>query len=129
MMIGAAGLGLIGSGIFATDPVSGYPPGTPPQRIPPSRVGTVHTLCAIPVFIGIPAAALLSAATSMRAGDTTWATYSSATAVVMTATTALFGQAFAQKPSLVGSGGLAQRVSIVSGFSWLSALHIRARHR
>ena len=125
-LVAGAGLGLISSGIFATDPVSGYPPGTPPQQIPPSRTGGLHTLGAIPVFAGIPAAALLSAARSIRTGDAPWAAYSSATAVAMTATTALFGQAFSQKPSLVASGGRFQRVSIVSGLTWLTALHVRA---
>src|SRR5262249_27210107 len=122
-VIAAAGLGLIGSGTFSTDPVSGYPPGTPPQPAPPTRTGLLHNVCAIPVFAGIPAAALLSARSSMRSGDTAWAAYSSATAVVIVASTALFGQAFAQQPTLVASGGLLQRISIASGFAWLTALH------
>src|SRR5579863_9741898 len=31
VLIGAAGVGLIGAAVFATDPVSGYPPGTPDE--------------------------------------------------------------------------------------------------
>jgi hypothetical protein len=123
IMIGAAGIGLIGSGVFNTDPVSGYPPGTPPLPIPPTETGVLHNLCAIPIFVGIPAAALLSARSAIRTGDTAWAVYSCATAAVMVATAALFGQAFAQKPTLVASGGLLQRISISSGFAWLTALH------
>lgn len=123
-MIAAAGIGLIGSGMFNTDPVSGYPPGTPPQPVTPTRTGVRHNLCAIPIFAGIPAVALLSAGSSLRAGDTAWAVYSSATAVVTMGTAALFGQASAQKPSFVASGGLLQRVSITSAFTWLTALHI-----
>lgn len=104
-LVAAAGAGLIGSGVFRTDPVSGYPPGTPLQLIPPSRTGTVHTLFAIPIFFGIPAAALLSAGSSLRAGHPVWAAYSSCTAVVSPTAVALAGQGFAQKPSLVASGG------------------------
>ncbi len=123
IMIGAAGIGLIGSGLFTTDPVSGYPPGTRPQPIRPTHTGTLHHLCAIPVFAGIPATTLLSAGSAMRAGETMWAVYSCATAAVMVGTTALFGQAFAQRPSLVAFGGLLQRISITSGFAWLTVLH------
>src|SRR6266567_4382989 len=35
-LIGAAGAGLIGAAVFATDPVSGYPPGTPDALTQPS---------------------------------------------------------------------------------------------
>jgi hypothetical protein len=58
VLIGAAGAGLIGSAVFTTDPVSGYPPGTPDALTQPSRTGTAHNLAAIPVFTGLPAAAL-----------------------------------------------------------------------
>lgn len=128
IMIGAAGIGLIGSGMFNTDPVSGYPPETPPQPTPPTHTGVLHNLCAIPIFAGIPAAALLSAGSAIRTGYTAWAIYSCATAAVMAGTAALFGQAFAQKPSLVASGGILQRISITCGFLWLTALHAGAAH-
>lgn len=123
-LIAAAGVGLIGSGVFSTDPVSGYPPGSPAQVIPPSRTGMLHTLFGIPIFLGIPAAALVSAGASVRAGGIAWAAYSAGTAAVMPAAAALAGEGFAQKPSRVGSGGLAQRVSIISGLAWLTALHV-----
>src|SRR6185295_12186986 len=29
VLVGAVGLGLLGAGLFVTDPLSGYPPGTP----------------------------------------------------------------------------------------------------
>ena len=56
-LIGAAGVGLIGAAVFATDPVSGYPAGTPGTLIQPSRTGMIHNLAAVPVFLGLPAAA------------------------------------------------------------------------
>ena len=58
VLIGAAGAGLIGAAVFATDPVSGYPPGTPDALTQPSRTGMMHNLAAVPVFLGLPAAAL-----------------------------------------------------------------------
>ena len=58
-LIGAAGAGLIGSAVFTTDPVSGYPPGTPDALTRPSHAGAAHNLAAVPVFLGLPAAARL----------------------------------------------------------------------
>ena len=57
-LIGAAGAGLIAAAVFTTDPVSGYPPGTPDALTQPSRTGIAHNLSAVPVFVGLPAAAL-----------------------------------------------------------------------
>jgi hypothetical protein len=42
-LIGAAGAGLIGSAVFSTDPVCGYPPGTPAAPTRPTRRGS-HTV-------------------------------------------------------------------------------------
>lgn len=51
-----AGAGLIGAAAFRTDPVGGYPTGTPDMAAGFSRAGTVHNLAAVPVFFGLPAA-------------------------------------------------------------------------
>ena len=45
-LIGAAGAGLIGAAIFPTDPVSGYPPGTPGALPAPNVVGRLPSPCA-----------------------------------------------------------------------------------
>jgi hypothetical protein len=37
----------------------------------------------------------------------------------------LFGAAFGGKPNLTGSGGIFQRLSIVAGFGWVTALSCR----
>ena len=121
-LIAGAGAGLIGSALFATDPVSGYPVGTPPQPEPPTRTGTVHNLCATPVFVGISAAALLSARTAARAHERSWAIYSAASGALMTAASIGAGAGFGQQPALVGSAGLLQRVSILAGFGWITTL-------
>ena len=52
-LIGAAGAGLIGAAVFTTDPVSGYPPGTPDALTRPTRTGIAHNLAAVPVFAGV----------------------------------------------------------------------------
>lgn len=128
-LIGAAGAGLIGSAIFTTDPVSGYPPGTPDALVRPSRAGMVHTLAAVPVFVGLPAAALTCSWQSFRTGHRGFGLYCAATATTMLATMTLAGAGFSQSRRLVNLAGLFQRASIVTGFGWLTALSARALTR
>jgi hypothetical protein len=120
------GVGLIGSGVFVTDPVGGFPEGqtTPAQ---PTRPGTLHNLFALPIFAGIPAAALLSTWGFARRRDRAWAWHSAASGILMPVTFGLFGAAFAQTPRLAAWGGLFQRLSIAIGFGWLTVLFARAR--
>jgi hypothetical protein len=128
-LIGAAGAGLLGSAAFATDPVSGYPPGTPDAIGHPSRTGTIHNLCGIPVFLGLPAAALTYGWRSWRSGQRRFGLYSAGTAVAMLTATALADAGFAQAPRLVNLGGLFQRVAIITGFAWLTAVSARTPRR
>jgi hypothetical protein len=121
-LIAAAGIGIIGAAIFVTDPVSGYPPGTPASPVQPSRTGIAHNLAAVPVFLGLPAAALTCSAQSARTGHRLFAWYCAATAITMLVTTALAGAGFSQSPRLVNRAGLFQRASIVAAFGWLTAL-------
>ncbi len=128
-LIGAAGAGLICSAVFTTDPVSGYPPGTPDALNRPSRTGAAHNLAAIPVFAGLPAAALACGWRSWRAGQRGFALYSAGSAVTMLATMALAGAGFGQAPRLVNLGGLFQRASIITGFGWITVRSGRALRR
>ena len=128
-LIGAAGAGLLASASFVTDPVSGYPPGTPEAIEHPSRTGTLHNLSAIPVFLGLPAAALTAGRRSWRGGQRGFGLYSAGTAVVMLAAVVLASAGFGQAPRLVNLGGLFQRVSIMTGFAWLTTVSARTLRR
>jgi hypothetical protein len=128
-LIGAAGAGLIGSAVFTTDPVSGYPVGTPDALTQPSRTGTAHNLAAVPVFVGLPAAGLGCGWRSWRAGQRRFGLYSAGSAVTMLTTMVLAGAGFGQSPRLVNVAGLFQRTSIITGFAWLTALSARALRR
>jgi uncharacterized protein DUF998 len=128
-LIGAAGIGLIGAAVFATDPVSGYPPGTPDALGQPSRTGVIHNLAAVPVFFGLPAAAFTYGWRSVRAGHRGFALYCAATGTTMLGTMALAGAGFNQSPRLVDLAGLFQRASIVTGFGWLTVLSAQALAR
>jgi Protein of unknown function (DUF998) len=130
IMVAAAGAGLICSAAFRTDPVGGYPPGTPDIPTTFSHAGTVHNLAAIPVFFGLPAAAVGYGWRSWRAGQPPgFAIYCAATAVTMPVTMALAGAGFGQSSGLSSYGGLFQRASIIAGFAWLTAVSARALRR
>jgi Protein of unknown function (DUF998) len=128
------GAGLIGSGLFVTDPVAGFPPS---ERAPdvtdgelsvktPTREGTLHNLCAIPIFAGIPVAALTCAGSAARGRAYPWAAYCAVSAIGMAGAFALFGAALDGRSRLAGRGGVFQRISIATGFGWLTALSLRA---
>ncbi len=121
--------GAVRDGYSPTDPVSGYPPGTPDALTRPSRAGAAHNLAAVPVFFGLPAAALACSWRSWRAGQRGFALYSGGTAVTMVATMAPAAAGFGQSPRLVNLGGLFQRASIITGFTWLTARSARALQR
>jgi hypothetical protein len=121
-LFGGVGLGLLGSAAFTTDPVSGYPPGTPDVPTEQTESMTRHGIAGVPIFLGIPAAAFVYARRFHRSGHRAFARYSAATGVSMLATMGLAGAGFNQAPALVKLAGLLQRVAIVSGFSWLTAL-------
>lgn len=127
VLVGAVGAGMIGSGLFLTDPVSGYPPGTPDAPARPTRSGVIHDLSAIPTFLGLPAAQLTFARSFWRAGLGGWATYSTASAGLVGVNFVLASAAFGQAPRLVPHGGVFQRLSVAAGFAWLTALFVRAR--
>ena len=121
-LLGAAGAGLIGSGMFVTDPVGGFPPaedgssqGTD-AAASPSLQGSLHNLCAIPVFAGIPVAGLASALAAARRQDYGWACYSAVSSLSMAGSFTLFGAAFGERvPRLLRKGGLHVRGMSVFG--------------
>jgi Protein of unknown function (DUF998) len=128
-LIGAAGAGLIAAAVFTTDPVSGYPPGTPDALTRPSRAGIAHNLAAVPVFVGLPAAALTCGWRCWRAGQRGFGLYSAGSGAVMLASMVLAGAGFGQSSRFVSRGGLFQRASIITGFGWLTALSARVLGR
>jgi Protein of unknown function (DUF998) len=119
LSFGAAAVGLLGAGTFTTDPVSGYPPGTPDAL--PGYSGTaaaLHDLLSVPTFLGLPAAAAVYAPAFARNGRPGWAFYSRGTAALMLTAFGLASAAFTQTPALLANGGLYQRTAVTTGFAW-----------
>jgi len=82
------------------------------------------------VFFGLPAAAASYGWQSLRARQPPgFAIYCLATAVTMPVAMALAGSGFSQSSRLGGYGGLFQRVSIITGFAWLTTVSARAVQR
>jgi hypothetical protein len=129
-LFAGVGLGLLGSAAFRTDPVSGYPPGTPDAPSDPTATGAMHNTAALPIFLGIPAAALACAWRFHQAGRRGCGLYSAATGVSTLIGMALFGAGFSQaSPLLTDRAGLLQRATIATGFGWLTALSAQALRR
>jgi hypothetical protein len=126
-VIAGVGIGLIGSGLFVPGPNQESPHRASAPAPSISREELLHNLCAVPIFIGIPAAAATSARGFSKRQQMAWARYSRCSAVLTATTFVLFSAAFNQAPTLRKWGGLLQRASIITGFGWLTAISLRAR--
>jgi hypothetical protein len=115
-LVGSIGAGLIGAGVFACDPVGGYPPGTPLRRQRPSLRGALHQAFSALVFLGMPAMFAIEA----RKDHSRWSAYSTLTCLGFVGTFAASSAGFGQVPGLARRGGAFQRVALTIGFTWLS---------
>jgi len=124
ILVGLWGIGLVGAGLFVTDPVSGYPPGTPAITDPRTTHGIVHDLFGVLAFFSIPIACMVLTrrfAAERRRG---WAIYSFVTGVVFLALFIGASMGFGQTPGWVDYAGLLQRLTVSAGWAWLTLLAI-----
>jgi hypothetical protein len=124
-LVGLVGIGLMGAGIFVTDPLNGYPPGTP--LIPTERTthGILHDLFGIPFFLGLPATGFVFARLFARWGKRGWAAYSAISGFAMFAV--FFLARLSLRPGfedMAGLFGLFQRITVTIGWAWLTLLAI-----
>lgn len=114
--IAVFGLSLVASGIFAMDPMRGYPPGAPAGTpAATSRRHRLHDWAGVVVFTSLPVAAGIAAFTLDATG---WSIYSALTAVAATGALVAFGTAWEHDHPLTG---LSQRAAITIGWTWLAA--------
>jgi hypothetical protein len=122
LLIGLAGIGLFGAGIFTTDPVYGYPPFAPLVLAQYSVHGHLHDLFSALFFVGVPIACFVFCRRFATWGQRGWAVYSFLTGLGMLATFVLAAVGFAQNPSLVNFAGVFQRLAITLGLTWIAFL-------
>lgn len=121
ILVGLWGVGLLGAGAFRTDPVRGYPPGTPDQLTRYTRLGALHDGFSVGGFLALVLACIMLG----LGGSLGWAVYSIASGVLFAAGIVVASAAFGPSPRLADVGGLVQRVTITIGWVWLALLALR----
>jgi uncharacterized protein DUF998 len=124
ILIGAIGIGFFGAGMFVTDPMNGYPPGTPDLLLQYSLTGRLHRLFSALVFLGLPGACFVFARLFNLRGERKWSLYSRATGIAFLLMFIVTSAGFAKVPGLVNYAGLFQRITLTIGWVWLTLLPI-----
>ena len=124
LLIGLVGISLIGAGIFITDPINGYPPGTSVILPVYSDHGLIHDLFGILTFLGLPIACLVFSFGFIRERKYGWAAYSAFSGIAIFVFFALASMGFAQVQDYARFSGVFQRLSIISGLGWIYLLAI-----
>ncbi|MEI8408268.1 MULTISPECIES: DUF998 domain-containing protein [unclassified Kribbella] len=120
VLIGVWGVGLVGAGLFVTDPVSGFPVGTP-AAIDYTTIGALHDGFSLPAFLALAAAQVVLS----RGQGWKWLTYSLLSATAFVACFLLASSGFDQAASLVDVAGLFQRLAVTIGWAWMFTLALR----
>src|SRR6478735_4158751 len=122
------GLLALGAAGLADVPVGAEEPRTVVGMLAGAAVGLLAS--AVPVFLGLPVAAVVSGVAAARSGRWAWAVYSgvaaAATVVGLVRSSGGFGH---QRTQWVAQAGTWQRVAIVAGLGWASAVCGRAAIR
>jgi hypothetical protein len=126
MAVGSVGIGLIGAGIFATDPPNTAHASDPPTRL--TRRGALHVASSVPVFLGLPMACHLGARRFSSERSMVWSGYSAGSGMVTLVAITMAGAGFAGHDRLAHRAGTFQRIAIIAGLGWMSrfSLHLMA---
>ena len=124
LLVAIWGIGLLGAGIFITDPVSGYPPGTPDLLMNSTSHGALHDQFSLVGFLALTVACFVFSYRFASKGERGWALYSAIIGLLFPVGIVLASVSFSQNESLVAFGGLIQRVTVTLGWTWLSLLAI-----
>ena len=82
LLIGTWAVGLLGAGVFVTDPVSGYPPGSPDRLSGNSLHGALHDLFSRTAFAALAVACFVIGRRFGSQGEHGWVACSVITSVV-----------------------------------------------
>jgi len=128
IMFALIGTGLVGAGLFATDPGNGFPP--PGQAEPgPTLHGHLHDVLSLLVFAGFPAAAFVMASHFTPHGEHRWAHGTRVCGWLLAAGFVVVLVAFNQGGGLADVAGVIQRVWLAVAFGWLTAVSIHILQR
>ncbi len=120
LVTGVFGVGLVASGVFPMDPMRGYPPGTrrkDPRKF--SRRHHWHDNAGALVFFSLPL--VVGAAMATRPG-VWWLVASALVLVTLVWALVAFNKAWEKD---LPHTGLVQRVFLVVGMVWLTAMFVR----
>ena len=125
--IAVSGVGLVLAGVFSTQPMFGYPPGTPEGLAAAVTLTDVlHLLAAFLLFAGLLALPVALARRWWLAGDRGWAIASATIAIVVFIAFGLSGGGPSGELLVPAASGLLQRVSLVAGLGWVLVLAVRS---
>jgi hypothetical protein len=113
VLLFAFAVGLVGSGIFAPDPVDGFPPGAESEA---TASGILHLAFGAFSFACLAAACFVGARWIARRGDTGWSRYSQASGAVILIGF-VGGAALSQSPV----GVVLLWIAVVAGYAWIAA--------
>src|SRR5262245_61137958 len=128
ILLAVAGTGLIGAGIFVSDPVFGFPPDKPLVLAQFTAHGRLHDLFSMLWFLGLPSACGVLTARFFTIGEPGWAVYSLLSGSGMIVFFVLASMGFLQRPGFVDVAGIYQRLSATTGLLWVSLIAIHTAH-
>jgi hypothetical protein len=118
------GTGLIGAGIFVTDPVGGYPTAATPV----TWHGLVHDLAfSLPGFAALALAMMTAAVACARRRSGAFALYSALSGVAFAVLFAFATMGFSGIDPWTSTAGLWQRLCVSIGWLWLALLALHCR--
>ncbi len=119
LLVAVWGVGLIGAGVFVTDPVGGYPTAASPV----TWHGQLHDLAfSLPGFAALALAMLTAAVAFARRRSGWFALYSALSGVAFAALFAFATMGFSGIDPWTSAAGLWQRLCVSVGWLWLALL-------
>lgn len=123
-LIRLIGIGLIGAGVFVTDPIFGYPTDRPLVLRQFSFHGHLHDGFSMFVFICLPWACFVFRKYFIAINKKVWAKYSTFSGYAIIATFIMASMGFKQLSGFVNYAGLFQRLCIAIGWTWMTLLSL-----
>lgn len=109
-------IGLVGSGIFAPDPVNGFPPGAESEV---TASGLLHLAFGTFQFVCLAVGCILTGRWAARRGDSGWSRYAQVSGAVI-----LVGFVGGAALSQSSAGVVLLWITVVAGYSWIAATSV-----